>query len=95
MLADLADELVSQRAEQRIGDTVRVLVEEVGEETTGRAAHQGPDVDGSVRLEAVGEAVAVGDLVTAVVTGSEGADLVAVPVDHPGLAVSAAEGRRG
>ena len=95
MLADLADELVSQRAEQRIGDTVQVLVEEIGDEVTGRAAHQGPDVDGSVRLEDTGGELAVGALVTAVVTGSEGADLVAVPVARSGLTVSAAEGRRG
>jgi len=95
MLADLADELVSQRAEQRIGDTVQVLVEEVGDEVTGRAAHQGPDVDGSVRLENTGGEVAVGDLVTAVVTGSEGADLVAEPAGRPRPVLSGAEGRHG
>ena len=81
-LADLADELVTQRAEDRIGERVRVLVEEVAgqgdaEETVGRAAHQGPEVDGSVTLETRHDAV-VGTFVDAVVTGSDGADLRAV-----------------
>ena len=48
-IADLAEELVSQRAEARIGESVVVLVEEVGDEVIGRAAHQGPEVDGCVR----------------------------------------------
>jgi tRNA A37 methylthiotransferase MiaB len=75
-LADLADELVSQRAEERVGSTVEVLVEEVtGDEVGGRAAHQGPEVDGSVRL--LGSTARVGDLVRAVVVASEGVDLVA------------------
>ncbi|GAA3549319.1 30S ribosomal protein S12 methylthiotransferase RimO [Microlunatus spumicola] len=81
-LADLADELVSQRAEDRIGERVRVLVEEVagqGEatETVGRAAHQGPEVDGSVTLD-LGHAGVVGTFVDAVVTETDGADLRAV-----------------
>ena len=44
----------------------------------GRADHQGPEVDGSTRL--LGGDHAVGDLVSAVVVASEGADLVATPV---------------
>ncbi|MGI8457077.1 MAG: 30S ribosomal protein S12 methylthiotransferase RimO [Propionibacteriaceae bacterium] len=75
-LADLADELVSQRAEERIGTHVEVLVEEITDgEVLGRAAHQGPEVDGNVRL--VGGTPAVGDLVQAVVLASDGVDLVA------------------
>ncbi|WP_375431954.1 30S ribosomal protein S12 methylthiotransferase RimO [uncultured Friedmanniella sp.] len=83
LLTDLVDELVSQRAEQRIGETVQVLVEETGiDGVVGRAAHQGPEVDGTVRLDRsvagldVGS-LSIGDLVTATVTASEGADLVA------------------
>jgi hypothetical protein len=57
------------------------LVEEVDDDegVTGRAAHQGPDVDGVTLLrQAPGERVpAVGDLVTARVVGTEGIDLVA------------------
>ncbi len=75
-VADLVDELVSQRAESRVGETVEVLIEEVGEVVTGRAAHQGPEVDGSVEL-LTHRRLAVGELVAAVVRRSEGADLVA------------------
>ena len=75
-VADLVDELVSQRAESRVGETVEVLIEEVGQVVTGRAAHQGPEVDGSVEL-LTHRRLAVGELVAAVVRRSEGADLVA------------------
>jgi ribosomal protein S12 methylthiotransferase RimO len=77
-LADLADELVAQRAAERLGEKIQVLVEEVsGGYVEGRAPHQGPEVDGSVRLTGDLAAVRVGDLVDAVVLDSEGVDLVA------------------
>jgi len=73
----LAEELTAQRAEDRIGETVEVLVDAAGEHgVEGRAAHQAPEVDGSVRLRRH-DSIAVGDLVTAVVVGSDGVDLVA------------------
>ena len=74
---DLADELMAQRAEDRIGETVEVLIEDVtGDgEYEGRAAHQGPD-DGSTTVLA-DRPLAPGDLVTARVVESLGADLVA------------------
>jgi len=75
-ISALADELVSQRAEERIGDSIEVLVEEVGAELVGRAAHQGPEVDGSVTLQDAAD-VLVGQIVPARVLASEGADLVA------------------
>ena len=77
--ADLAEELVSQRAASRIGEPVQILVEEVTTEVTGRAAHQGPEVDGAVRLRGA-SGYRVGQLVDAVVVGSEGVDLVAEAV---------------
>jgi hypothetical protein len=58
---------------------VQILVEEVTPEVTGRAAHQGPEVDGSVRLLGPGR-LRIGQLVDAIVVGSEGADLVAEAV---------------
>ena len=80
-LADLADDLVAQRAAERVGEKVRVLVEEVSAEyVEGRAAHQGPEVDGSVRLTGDPAEFRVGELVEAVVVDSEGVDLVAEPV---------------
>lgn len=74
----LADELMAQRAEERLGETVEVLIEtpaSVGEPAEGRAAHQAPEVDGSTRV--LGAGLAAGDLVRAKVSGSEGVDLVA------------------
>ena len=78
----LVDELSAQRAEERIGQHVRVLVEQVEDEdghleVVGRAEHQGPDVDGETILLGEVEGLAVGDLVDAVVEGTEGIDLVA------------------
>ena len=73
-VTSLVEELTAQRAEERIGETVEVLVEHVDEdEVVGRAAHQGPEVDGSTYL--VGSAARVGDLVTAEVVATEGVDL--------------------
>jgi len=73
----LVEELTSQRAEDRIGETVEVLVESVDDgEVVGRAALQGPEVDGTTTLLDAGP-VAVGDLVVATVVGSDGVDLVA------------------
>ncbi|HVS68135.1 MAG TPA: 30S ribosomal protein S12 methylthiotransferase RimO [Mycobacteriales bacterium] len=72
----LAEELIAQRAEDRIGETVTVLVDSLDDGCVGRAAHQAPEVDGSVLLRAR-DSVAVGDLVTAVVVAADGADLVA------------------
>ncbi|MCW2868214.1 MAG: rimO [Marmoricola sp.] len=77
----LAEELTAQRAEERIGELVEVLVESLEDgEVEGRAAHQGPEVDGSTFLEGDLDGIAVGDLVRAEVVGTEGVDLVARPV---------------
>ncbi|WP_329138815.1 30S ribosomal protein S12 methylthiotransferase RimO [Streptomyces sp. NBC_00670] len=77
----LAEELVAQRADERVGSTVHVLVESVDEEegVYGRAAHQAPETDGQVRLTS-GEDVRVGRMVEAKVVGAEGVDLVAEPL---------------
>jgi ribosomal protein S12 methylthiotransferase RimO len=78
-ISALAEELCNQRAHDRLGTVVDVLVESVDEEgVVGRAAHQAPEVDGSTRLQGT-LACAVGDLVRATVCATEGVDLVAVP----------------
>jgi tRNA A37 methylthiotransferase MiaB len=70
----LVEELTAQRAVERIGETVEVLVEHVdADEVVGRAAHQGPEVDGSTYLLA--STARVGDLVTARVVATDGVDL--------------------
>jgi tRNA A37 methylthiotransferase MiaB len=83
-ITTLVDELTAQRAEDRTGETVEVLVESVDDDgPDGRAEHQGPE-DGRTRLEPgsaarPGGLVRPGDLVRAVVTASDGVDLVARP----------------
>ncbi|WP_222847750.1 30S ribosomal protein S12 methylthiotransferase RimO [Nocardioides dongxiaopingii] len=74
----LVEELNAQRAEERIGEHVVVLVEDVEDGSAeGRADFQGPEVDGTTTLTE--GSWAVGDLVPAVVTGTDGVDLVARP----------------
>jgi ribosomal protein S12 methylthiotransferase len=78
----LVEELNAQRAEERIGETVSVLVESVEDGVVeGRAEHQGPEVDGTTLLEPAvdGHAggIAVGDIVLAEVVATDGVDLVA------------------
>jgi len=77
--SSIAEEVMAQRAADRVGETIAVLVEEdLGDgEYEGRAAHQAPDVDGSVTLLVEDGKVAPGDIVSARVTGSDGADLQA------------------
>jgi tRNA A37 methylthiotransferase MiaB len=84
--ADLAEEIMAQRAADRVGTDVDVLVEAAETEATpaqesdgryeGRAAHQAPEVDGSVTLLS-DRPLRPGDLVKARVIESAGADLVA------------------
>ncbi|MFE2922724.1 30S ribosomal protein S12 methylthiotransferase RimO [Streptomyces goshikiensis] len=81
----LAEELTSQRAEERIGETLEVLVESVepvdedSEGAYGRAAHQAPETDGQVVFtDSTG--LVPGRIVTAKVVGTLGVDLVAEPL---------------
>lgn len=74
----LVEELTAQRAEERLGEDVQVLVEHVEDGVAeGRAVHQGPEVDGTTSLTE--GTFAVGDLVPAVVVGTDGVDLLARP----------------
>jgi ribosomal protein S12 methylthiotransferase RimO len=85
--ADLAEELMTQRAESRLGELVDVLIEEETDDGRyeGRAAHQAPEVDGVTTVTTgsgtaagtAGPRLAAGDMVRAVVTGSDGVDLTA------------------
>lgn len=83
----LAEQLTAQRAEERVGEVVDVLVEAVPdtvtgeEETAGRAEHQAPEADGECVLSGAGaDSFAVGDLVRCRVVAAEGVDLVVEPV---------------
>ena len=76
-LSSLADEMVSMRAAARIGEHVRVLIED-SELQEGRAAHQGPEVDGTTSF--IDTNFEVGQYIDAVIIDSMGADLVARPL---------------
>ena len=82
----LVEELTAQRAEERLGERVEVLVEEVATDgvVEGRAAHQAPEVDGSTTVLGARRARAVGSTWSAPrSSAAEGVDLVAaVRVDR-------------
>ena len=76
-LTDLVEELTAQRAEERIGERVEVLIEHVEDDLVeGRAACQGPEVDGTTTV-VDHDGAKVGDMVGAVVIATEGVDLIA------------------
>jgi ribosomal protein S12 methylthiotransferase len=77
-LSDLAEEVMGQRAADRCGETVSVLIEErLGEDLyQGRAAHQAPEVDGVTTVRSV-TVLAPGDIIDAEVAAAEGVDLLA------------------
>jgi len=88
-LSDLAEELMAQRAADRVGDLAEVLIEEDlgGQLYEGRAAHQAPEVDG-VTTVASPTPLAIGDMVSARIVVSQGVDLVAdaIPAASPAAA---------
>ena len=86
----LVEELTAQRAEERVGEMVEVLVEEAGRdgedtEFDGRAAHQAPEVDGITVLRppldpGAGDRwsqLRVGSMVRARVVATSGVDVIA------------------
>ena len=78
LLSKLVDEFLMQRAQERIGEHVRVLIEDE-ESQEGRAEHQGPEVDGSTFVRGRAK-YKVGEYVDAVITEVAGVDLIAVPL---------------
>ncbi|MFC5141347.1 30S ribosomal protein S12 methylthiotransferase RimO [Actinomycetospora rhizophila] len=92
-ITSLAEHVAEDRAARRVGTGVEVLVERFDDEEgawVGRAAHQGPDVDGECRLsgdEELLDALVPGVVVTGRVVDAEGIDLVvealALTGEHP------------
>ena len=75
-ISGLVDDLMAERARERVAQVVEVIVEGHDDGAAfGHAAHQGPD-DGMTTLGGVHE---VGDVVRATVKDSDGPDLVAAP----------------
>lgn len=81
LIRDLAEQLMSDRAAERIGESSRVLVEsldideELGPVAIGRATHQNPD-DGATILPIQGQTPAIGDFLEVYFVASRGVDLV-------------------
>ncbi|RBY91377.1 30S ribosomal protein S12 methylthiotransferase RimO [Blastococcus sp. TF02A-30] len=82
-ITDLVEELTAQRAEDRIGERVEVLLTEDLSATDGagtwlgHAAHQDPDADGTTTVAGVPGGARAGEIVAAEVVATEGVDLVA------------------
>jgi MiaB/RimO family radical SAM methylthiotransferase len=78
----LADEMMSQRSADRVGETTDVLLERrLGPgRFEGRAAHQAPEVDGITIVRGCGAGRA-GDMVRARFTEAEGVDLLADAIE--------------
>nr|WP_245599445.1 30S ribosomal protein S12 methylthiotransferase RimO [Nakamurella lactea] len=79
----LVEELSAQRAEDRVGTRIEVLIDEIddqdgGRTVVGRGAHQAPEVDGSTTLTDA-DGLELGDLVLATVIDTDGIDLIARP----------------
>ena len=73
----LVDELVNQRAEDRVGQSSQMLIEHVRDGVyEGRLAHQAPEIDGNATLAAAAGDFRVGDFVDVTVAAANGADLV-------------------
>ncbi|WP_441294974.1 hypothetical protein [Kribbella pratensis] len=70
------DEVELGAAGRRVG-LDGVLTAGAGRTGEGRAAHQGPEVDGSTTVTGLPDGVRVGDLVSAKVVASDGVDLIA------------------
>ena len=80
-ITDLVDELMAQRAQDRIGELVQVVIESFDEESScyvGHAGHQGPD-DGETQImgATATNTLEIGQLVSVRVIDSNGVDLVA------------------
>ena len=60
----------------RIGEQTTVMIDQVGEQIEGRAAHQAPETDGTVSIS-TDTILEVGKVYPAEVIDAEGADLVA------------------
>ncbi len=78
-ISGLVDEVSADRAVDRIGERVEMLVEASAGHGrwVGRGAHQGPETDGQTTVLAPGATVRIGDLVWGRVTGADGVDLAA------------------
>jgi ribosomal protein S12 methylthiotransferase len=76
--AELQDSITARRRDDLIGDVVEVLVDTVGE---GRTYREAPEIDGIV---SVPDHLMPGTVARMLVTGADGPDLVAEPIEPVG-----------
>jgi ribosomal protein S12 methylthiotransferase len=78
MVATVADEAMSRRAESLVGETLDVLVERLDlaeDRWTGRSHREAPEVDGEIVFTSDAQ-LTVGRFVPVRITGNDGADLL-------------------
>jgi tRNA A37 methylthiotransferase MiaB len=82
-ISELVEQLTAQRAEERIGEAVDVLVEDNHDgKAAGRAEHQAPEVDGECLFTGErADSFVLGDLVRCRVIAAEGVDLIVEPME--------------
>ncbi|MDR1387069.1 MAG: 30S ribosomal protein S12 methylthiotransferase RimO [Propionibacteriaceae bacterium] len=79
-VADLAEVVMAERAQDRVGQTVEVMVEAWQDgRWQGRCRHQGPEADGETWLRAAAGALRPGQLVLGQVVRADGVDLLVEP----------------
>jgi len=83
----VAEEVSSQKLQERVGATMQVLVDSapaMGRKGgIGRSYADAPEIDGTVKLlppEKISKTLKVGEFTRARIVGTQGHDLVAVPV---------------
>jgi ribosomal protein S12 methylthiotransferase len=83
----VAEEVSSQKLQERVGATMQVLVDSapaLGRKGgIGRSYADAPEIDGTVKLlppEKISKTLKVGEFTRARIVGTQGHDLVAVPV---------------
>jgi ribosomal protein S12 methylthiotransferase len=76
---EVAEEVSARRMQRKVGKTLKVLIDEVGNEGgIGRTAADAPEIDGVVYVEPAAKAskrYKVGDFVSVKITGADGHDL--------------------
>jgi tRNA A37 methylthiotransferase MiaB len=75
-LSSVAEELVNQRAMDRIGERTWVIVDQLSDQIEARAIHQAPETDGGIFLDTA-EHLEVGGIYPIQIVDSSGADLIA------------------
>ena len=83
----VAEEVSTTRLQQRVGATMQVLVDSapgMGKKGgVGRTYADAPEIDGTVRLlppEKISKTLKVGEFTKARIVGTQGHDLVGVPI---------------